>query len=950
MSANLFPQVFLFACDFLVLVSFVLGMYVLVLNPHNLVNRLVGIFIFLLAFANLGIVLVFHTEDLQTLRLAHILLAAVLPTLFPAILIASLLILRGEWFVGRRRGFVYVQLLVMSLSVLLTVFDLLFETNLYFTGFKPVLYTGSMIPLRMLATGPLGWPVIVINLYITPIFTLLPLGQIAFFDRGLPRQRRKLARLLLLVQVLAILAFYLLPFIFVPGVEILVVTSLYILLYAYLAFAQLISERRSQTGRLQPRLTALVLVVTLPTFIVMTLSINELTQQSLAENAGLRLEQSANSTASALQQWLDLNRRALQTLSLQPIVQNMDVEAQPGLLNSMQENFSYMELISTTNAFGENVGRSDGGTPQNYRTALWFQNALRGAPISYQTQSNPGTGSPELVVATAIRNREGAITGTVMFTTPLKILNQQIANQTIGDTGFVYVVDDRGYLVSHPGLETGEVGLNEFAFVAPVDFARRQGNGIMNFTDQDGDGWLAYTLPLENNWVIVAQQQESEVLQTAHAARNFAFGMVGVSSLVLLFLTWATMRQAFEPFKSLTSTAQAIARGDLRRVAPIESEDEFGTLARSFNSMTAQLVELIDNLENRVQERTHDLERRTAQLQAATEVGRAVAMLHDIDRLLSIVTRLIGESFGFYHVGIFLLDEKGEYAVLRAANSDGGQKMLSREHRLRVGEQGIVGYCTQRREPRIALNVSEDSNHFVNPDLPETRSEMALPLIVGGKLLGALDVQSEQPNAFSQQDLETLQVLADQVAIAISNANLVAQSRELLEAERRAYRNITRMNWQDFIRTEPVLGYLRRRDGLMTLDRPAEISMQPTTGDATPDSSDPQLLLTPIKVRGETIGILRSRKPDSAGAWTPLEKDTLTNLCDQLGITLESARLFEETQIRAETERLLGQITGHIRETLDVDYVLKTTAQDLVKTLNLSEVEIRLESQPKSRV
>jgi GAF domain-containing protein len=126
--------------------------------------------------------------------------------------------------------------------------------------------------------------------------------------------------------------------------------------------------------------------------------------------------------------------------------------------------------------------------------------------------------------------------------------------------------------------------------------------------------------------------------------------------------------------------------------------------------------------------------------------------------------------------------------------------------------------------------------------------------------------------------------------------------------------------------------------------------LQSAGEDPVIDATDPQLLLTPIKVRGETIGMLHSRKPDYAGAWTPVERDLLANICDQLGVTLESARLFEETQIRAEQERLLGRITSHIRETLDVDYVMRTAAQDLVKTLDLSEVEIRLEPHPESGV
>lgn len=945
MTETAFIQALTILADLLVMLSFVMGLYVFALNPRNLANRLIGSFILILALVNLAVVLIFRTNNIEFVRYAHLVLVALVPAIFPAVLSGSLLLLKSEWFTGKRRMMIYGQLLGIFLAALLTLFDLLFQTNLYFTGFRPSMYSAGVIPLHQLAGGPLGWPILLINLYITPLLTLLPLLQIAFFDQRISTSGRKQARRLLFVQILAIGLYFLLPLIFQNGLQYLAVNLLFIAFYSYLAFAQQVSERRKLRGRLQPRLTLLVLVIILPMFTALAVSFNNQTQRALEANTALQLEQAAGSTAAALKQWLNLNRSSMRTLASQPAIIQMDAAGQHLIFETMLSNYEYMTSLSSVNANGEIIASSAGSTSTNISSSLWFQNALQGQAITYQTRSNPETDLPELVVATPYRSQDNLVLGAVMFTMPLAGLNDQLANQRIGESGFVYMVDERGYLVSHPGLSRGEVKLNEFAFVAPVDYARRQGSGVLNYTDQQGQDWYAYVLPLENNWVIVAQQQAAEVLTPAVNARNFAVGSITVSALILLLLTWATMRQAFYPFKSLTDTAQAIARGDLHRVAPVESEDEFGTLARSFNSMTGQLVELIDNLELRVQERTQDLEKRTAQLKAATEVGRAVATLHDLDRLLSIVTRLISESFDFYHVGIFLLDESGETAVLRAANSEGGQRMLERGHQLKVGQQGIVGYATQRREPRIALNVEKDSAHYVNPDLPETRSEMALPLIVGGQLLGALDVQSREENAFSQQDIDTLQVLADQVAIAINNANLIAQTEQLLESERRAYRDITRLNWREFSRSRETTGYVRTQMGLDTLVKPARNDLERVSLSDQIDDPDHQVLIIPVVVRGEVIARLQTRKPEYAGAWAPSEIEILNDLASQLALALDSARLYEETQLQAESERLLAQLSSHMRATLDIDFVLQTAAQDLLKTLDLAEVEIRLDAE-----
>ena len=352
-----------------------------------------------------------------------------------------------------------------------------------------------------------------------------------------------------------------------------------------------------------------------------------------------------------------------------------------------------------------------------------------------------------------------------------------------------------------------------------------------------------------------------------------------------------------------------------------------------------KLETLRANLESRVEDRTHDLQRRAVQLQVAVEVGQAVSALRDLNQLLSRVTELISERFGFYHAGIFLLDDSGEFAVLQAANSTGGQQMLAKGYSLKVGEVGIVGYVTKQREPRIALDVGMDAIHFKNPFLPETHSEMALPLSVGDRVLGALDVQSTMPAAFTEEDVAVLQVLANQVAIAIENVRLLGETQAALELSRRAYGELSREAWLERLQAQP-LGFHRDSHGLTLTDQPAQLD----TGEA-----DDKRMAVPIQVRGQTIGFIHARKTDRSGEWSVEEAALLNTLVDQLGVALDSARLYEETQERAERERMIGEITGRVRETLDLETVLQTAAREMRRALDLAEVEMRLGSDPSMR-
>lgn len=423
----------------------------------------------------------------------------------------------------------------------------------------------------------------------------------------------------------------------------------------------------------------------------------------------------------------------------------------------------------------------------------------------------------------------------------------------------------------------------------------------------------------------------AEAEEALGAVREIPLIWAMLVGIAVVGVTIIAIRSIAQPTERLTAAAESLAKGKLEEHVEIEWADEFGRLGTAFNEMADRLRLSYSELEQKVVERTEALERRSNQLEAAARVARDATAIQDVDQLLEETARLISTRFGFYHTGIFLMDEKEEYAVLRAASSEGGQRMLAREHRLRAGETGIVGYVVGWGEPRIALDVGEDAVYFDNPDLPGTRSEAALPLRARGKIIGALDVQSTEPRAFDQDDVIVLQTLADQVAVAIDNAHLFQQLQVSLEAERRAYGELTARAWQEISRAQPGLGYRYDPQGILA-SGPDEVGRESSASN----------LAFPLEIRGQVVGILNAYKQPEAGDWGSEEVALLQSLIGQLGIALEGARLYEEAQHRAARDRLMGEVMGRMRETLDMETVLKTTADEMFRILDLDEITVRL--------
>jgi GAF domain-containing protein len=376
---------------------------------------------------------------------------------------------------------------------------------------------------------------------------------------------------------------------------------------------------------------------------------------------------------------------------------------------------------------------------------------------------------------------------------------------------------------------------------------------------------------------------------------------------------------------------------------------------RQMAESNLELEAIRASLEERVQERTRELARRAGYLEATATVARDAASILNLQEMLDRVAALISERLGFYHTAIYLTDAAGEWAELQAAWGTGGKRMIARRHRVPVSGKGIVPYAIDRGEPRLALDVGADAVFLNNPDLADTRSEAALPLRARGQIIGALDVHSDQPQAFEQEDIVALQTLADQVGLAISNARLFRQAQESLEAERRAYGQLSGEAWEEMLRVNPNLGYLFSQGALARLEnRPAGPLSAPGqvengNGDVPPSQMQelPELKLR-VQARGNVIGTISAHKPDQAGTWTPEEIALLETLTEQLGTALESARLYQDSQRRATRERLIGEVTARMRETLDVEAVLKTAVGEVRQALGLEKVLVRLAPRPES--
>ena len=715
------------------------------------------------------------------------------------------------------------------------------------------------------------------------------------------------------------------------------------------------SARRRATIR--TRLLAAFLTVVLVTLIVVASVSTYTGYQSGRQRAFELLDAVATFKQTELESWLGTLRTDVgAVLAWENAPQYLAVvlqgpgegktydEAYNGLLQHFQQTinatqrFERLFLLDTEGRVVISTEHSQEG--ESYYGWTFFRLGLEGA----QGHLTWEWGKWWLDSVHPVVDENGAVIGVLVGRANLDRLTATMSERAgLGETGEAYLVSTgRAILTALASGERASYVPNEAAYA--------------RLTEERASGWGTYEnyagVPVVGayRWLpelgtgLVVEQTQAEAFASVRTILLVNGGMIVLAALIAVVASLLAARTIARPLANLADTADQIAAGDLTRVARVEREDEIGALARAFNAMTAQLRQLIGSLEERVAERTRELERRSAQLEAASVVAREAAALLDMRDVLDHTVRLISERFGFYHAGIFLMDEAGEYAVLRAASSEGGQRMLARGHSLRVGAVGIVGFAAGTGRPRIALDVGEDAVFFNNPDLPRTRSEMALPLKVGDQVIGVLDVQSEEPAAFSDEDVAILQTLADQVALAINNARLLQESRQALREVEAAYGEYAAAAWQG-LGEMPAFEY--DRVGVHPTD-PASVPLADSMLDAGGGITviEPEdgkaTLVAPLRLRDRIVGAIALEEMTEERRWTDEEIALVRDVSEQVALALENARLYQMEQRRRRVADTLRETARVVGSTLNVDEVIGRLLDQLERLIPFDAAAIQL--------
>jgi GAF domain-containing protein len=419
--------------------------------------------------------------------------------------------------------------------------------------------------------------------------------------------------------------------------------------------------------------------------------------------------------------------------------------------------------------------------------------------------------------------------------------------------------------------------------------------------------------------------------------QRFIFSKVLPFSLLILGIGfaagWFWMNRLVKSIKEMTLSTQSVIKGNREVTFPVQSMGEAGNLARTLQILVDQNRADRLNLEKQITDQKQILEIRRAQLTAMAHVAREAAASRQFEHLLDRSVNLIRDRFNYYHAGIFLVDPSRQNIVLRAASGETGQKMLLMGHRLKIGQTSIVGFVASTGISRQVPNTLMDAAFFKNPLLPDTHSEIALPLRVGQRTLGVLDVQRQQAGSFDEEESIFLQTIADQLSVTLDNASLSQQYQESLEKL-----DLLRQQEQPSLRFSHLSGRVQGFQFDLTGVRRLEVKEAPQSNSV--EDSDRSIMQVPVLVRGEKVATIKIW-PDQEEI--PIQDARLVNdIREKLSQAIESAQLFDETQVRAKREQYLNQLSTSLSQSLDLNVLLKQAVRELSQMPNVTEATIIL--------
>jgi GAF domain-containing protein/HAMP domain-containing protein len=475
-----------------------------------------------------------------------------------------------------------------------------------------------------------------------------------------------------------------------------------------------------------------------------------------------------------------------------------------------------------------------------------------------------------------------------------------------------------------------------------------------------GDDTIAVAFLKTKPWTITYSRPTSLFLADVQKQIRTNIGLVLIISIIISIATILIARSLTNPLVSLANVANLISQGDLNARAEVKTKDEIGLLASAFNSMTDQLQSTLVGLEQRIFDRTVELKKSNSELEIISEVAREISVIRDLQTLLAVSSDLIRERLNYYHVGIFLTDERGEFAFLQAASSVAAEKLLEQKIKFQIGGMDNLGNTLRAGRVYYSQDIRQDKILAQNPLLPESVSETILPLRIRNITIGALDIQASNNTSLGEREINTLKLLADQLAAAIENVQLVAQVEGTLSALTNSNRSQTQQIWRTAIDQRELPAY--EYDGLQVRavpqDLPANLLKQLENGKPIvfkqngkvndEGNESKNTLLIPLLVLNQVIGVIGLEQEDSNRSWTDEEISIAQAAANRTALTLENARLLEESQRRATKERTIFNATARIGSAVNIENILHITAEEIERVLNSSEVILQFTNDKKS--
>lgn len=659
------------------------------------------------------------------------------------------------------------------------------------------------------------------------------------------------------------------------------------------------------------------------------------TRQALTEDANTALLSAASSTAAELDTFMLQNLDYVRTEALLPdFVAYLSLPASQradqadeitAILSVLaQQDPTHIDSIAILDLQGNTlVDTFTADIGVNKADRPWFKKAVEtGKPVASNVEFSQTTGAASIYFSDLVRDASGKNIGVFRVRYLASILQDLVSanNDLLGTGSFAVLLDAQ----DHVRLAHGTTPSIIFKSVIPLDAATVSDLQARRLLPPGTPQELSTNLPdfeaaLENyqtqpyflaelkigdatleqgaiasmttqDWhVVYAQSQDAFLSPINTQARNNIILSVVIALVVAGFAVFISATLA-GPIVRLTQTAETIAGGNINLQAKVESGDEIGKLAGTFNRMTKQLRDFIASLEARVAERTRNLE-------LAGEVGRTVSQVRALDVMLKDAAELIRKQFDLYYVQVYLVDASQTNLILQSGTGTVGAELVGRSHRLPLTTASINGRAAIEKKSVVISNTTESPTFKPNPLLPDTRSEMAVPLMIGERVVGVLDMQSEHAGALSADILTAFEAMAGQLAIAIQNATFNAQTEQARAEVEAQARRLSRANWVDY---------------LDAIHKPEESGFVFEQNKISARTGEEQVkdnaLTAPISVTGEALGnLVVEMEGQSPIAYT---SELVNTVAQQVARQIESLRLLDSAErYRAEAEEASRRIT-----------------------------------------